>query len=58
MLVAPMVGAGALGYWLDGKWGTRPWVMLAGLLLGMAGGFVSFFRLVLPPEERGGDRGR
>jgi F0F1-type ATP synthase assembly protein I len=58
MLVAPMIAGGALGYWLDGKWGLRPWLMLAGLLVGMAGGFVNFFNLVLPRKDDGGDPGR
>jgi F0F1-type ATP synthase assembly protein I len=49
MIVAPMLGLGALGYWLDGRWGTKPWLLLAGLLVGMIGGFVNFFRFVLRP---------
>jgi F0F1-type ATP synthase assembly protein I len=44
-----MLGLGALGYWLDGRWGTKPWLLLAGLLVGMIGGFVNFFRFVLRP---------
>ena len=53
MLVAPMVALGALGYWLDRRFGTKPWLLLAGLVLGMVGGFVNFFRLVLPPPGKG-----
>ena len=54
MIVAPMLGLGALGYWLDGRWGTKPWLLLAGLLVGMIGGFANFFRFVLrPPNDRG-----
>lgn len=26
------------GWWLDGKWGTSPWLMLAGLFVGTVGG--------------------
>jgi len=57
MLVAPMVAFGAIGWWLDGRFGTKPWLLLAGLILGMIGGFVNFFRLVLPPGggKPGGD---
>jgi F0F1-type ATP synthase assembly protein I len=51
MIVAPMLGLGALGYWLDGTWGTKPWLLLAGLLVGMIGGFVNFFRFVLQPPK-------
>jgi ATP synthase protein I len=37
-----------LGIWLDGKVGTSgPWFTLAGLVVGMTGGFISFFRTVL-----------
>jgi F0F1-type ATP synthase assembly protein I len=46
MLVAPMLGLGGIGYFLDGRWGTGPWLMVAGLLLGMAGGFVNFVQIV------------
>ena len=46
MLVAPMLGLGGIGYFLDGRWGTKPWLMVAGLLFGMAGGFVNFVQIV------------
>ncbi|MGA9117478.1 MAG: AtpZ/AtpI family protein [Bacteroidota bacterium] len=36
-----------LGRWLDGKLGTSPWLMLAGLAAGAAGGFIHFFRTVI-----------
>jgi ATP synthase protein I len=55
MLIAPMLALGAIGYALDRYFGTKPWLLLAGLILGMVGGFVNFFRLVLPP--RGGEQG-
>jgi ATP synthase protein I len=36
---------GALGgRWLDGKLGTDPWLMLVGLVLGVAAGFRSLIR--------------
>lgn len=54
VLVAPMLGLGGIGYVLDGRWGTGPWLMVAGLLLGMAGGFVSFVRLVTGVRDGGG----
>lgn len=47
LLVTPMGVFGLAGYWLDRRWGTGPWLLLAGLLLGMAGGFVSFLRVAL-----------
>lgn len=36
------------GIWLDRKVGTQvPWFTILGAVLGMAGGFISFFRTVL-----------
>jgi len=33
-----------LGRWLDSLFGTAPWLMLAGLALGVIGGIISFYR--------------
>ncbi len=48
-LVGAVAGMTLLGWWLDRKVGNTqtPWFTLAGALLGMGGGFVSFFRQVL-----------
>ena len=54
VLVAPMLGLGAVGYFLDGRFGTKPWLMVAGLLLGMAGGFVNFLQVVKGADRSGG----
>lgn len=36
------------GIWLDGKVGTKvPWFTMLGAVVGMTGGFISFFRTVL-----------
>jgi ATP synthase protein I len=35
-----------LGRWLDFKFGTAPWLMLAGLAVGFAAGLFSFLRSV------------
>jgi F0F1-type ATP synthase assembly protein I len=61
MLIAPMLVLGAVGYVLDRRFLTSPWLLLAGLILGMAVGFVNFFRLVLAPpggepDRKGGGR--
>ncbi len=45
LVVTTLVGAG-LGYWLDGFWGSRPWLMVVGLLLGAVAGFRDLYRLV------------
>jgi len=36
-----------IGRWLDDALGTTPWLMLAGLALGVTGGMISFFRTVI-----------
>lgn len=44
---AVFVAAGLLfGNWLDGRWGTSPWVTTAGAIAGMTLGFYRFIRLV------------
>lgn len=32
---------GWFGWWLDGKFGTSPWLLLLGIAFGAAGGFYS-----------------
>jgi F0F1-type ATP synthase assembly protein I len=47
-LVAAVGGFALAGYWADGKLGhTTPWLLIVGAVLGMIGGFVSFFKTVL-----------
>jgi len=49
------VGVGvAVGWWLDRWLKTSPWLLLGGIVLGMVGAFVSFFRAVMPPKGAGG----
>jgi F0F1-type ATP synthase assembly protein I len=45
-LVASLLAGVFLGQWLDKKWGTDPWMMFVGLILGTGGGFYNLFRLV------------
>jgi hypothetical protein len=37
---------GALGWWLDSKLGTTPWLLVAGILLGAVAAFVALLRAV------------
>ena len=40
------IGVGAvLGLWLDDTFDTKPWLMVAGILLGMTAGFVHMYRM-------------
>jgi len=41
------------GYWADQKLGLGgPWLTLTGALVGMVGGFVSFFKIVMALDKR------
>jgi len=55
-----LVVATLLGYlggnWLDGRFGTQPWLGVVGLLLGAAAGFVQLFRIVGALGRSNGDR--
>lgn len=41
------------GHWLDGKWGTSPWLVIIGVVLGFTVGMWHLLALVKP---RSGDR--
>lgn len=45
LLSGVVVGA-AIGYLLDGYWGTRPWLLIIFLFLGGAAGFLNVYRFV------------
>jgi ATP synthase protein I len=50
LVVSTVVGAG-LGYLLDNWLGTRPWIMIAGVLLGAVAGFRTVYRLANPGDS-------
>jgi len=37
-----------LGYWLDSKWGTAPWLLIVGTVLGFACMLMDLIRLTRP----------
>jgi ATP synthase protein I len=42
-----------LGTWLDRRLGTDPWLMIAGVAVGLVAGFWSMYRqLVIEPRDR------
>ena len=45
-LAASMCVFGWVGYWLDGKLGTYPWLMIIGLMLGAGTGFYALILAV------------
>ena len=44
-LVVGVVLFGGIGWWLDGKWNTRPWLMISGGAVGFAAGLWRLFRI-------------
>ncbi|MBI1847227.1 MAG: AtpZ/AtpI family protein [Candidatus Rokubacteria bacterium] len=50
MVLSTVIGL-AGGWWLDRWLGTRPWLMLVGLMLGIAAGFVVLFRTARDSEQ-------
>jgi ATP synthase protein I len=55
MVLATVIGL-AGGYYLDRWLGTSPWLTLAGLMFGIAAGFVNLFRSVKRAEKGIDDR--
>jgi F0F1-type ATP synthase assembly protein I len=45
-LIGALVLLGGLGYAADRWWGTRPWLLLVGLLLGLIVGFYELARTI------------
>ncbi len=50
LVLATVIGLGA-GYYADRWLGTKPWLTLLGLGLGIAAGFVNLFRTVSRTER-------
>lgn len=50
-LAFPVVAGSLLGHWADGRFGTKPWLLLAGATVGVILGFTAFLAAVL----RGGN---
>ena len=47
-----------LGQWLDRRFGTEPWLLLLGLLLGAGGSFYSIYRKLMADLRREEERKR
>ena len=43
-LCGAVVGLTLVGWWMDSRWGSRPWLMLAGLAVGLLGGMYNLYR--------------
>lgn len=55
-LALGMVAFGGIGYYADGRLGTSPWLMLAGLIFGATGGMIKLIRTATAAERRGKKR--
>jgi len=42
---------GLLGWWIDGRVGSAPWLLVAGILLGSVLAFISTLRAVPPAQN-------
>jgi F0F1-type ATP synthase assembly protein I len=51
-MTGAVLGLGLLGYFLDSKLDTKPYLLLAGLLLGVAVGLYDLWKLMFPPGEK------
>ena len=52
-LVVPLLLGLFGGRWLDRRFGTAPWLLLVGALLGAAAGMLNLYRRVVPPKGPG-----
>ena len=52
-LAVPLLAGLFGGQWLDRRYGTAPWLLLAGVIVGAAVGFVSLYRRNVPPKGTG-----
>lgn len=58
-LVGAVAGFTLLGYWVDRRWGTDPWGLLAGIGLGLIGGMYNLIRQsLLASRDAGRGAGR
>ncbi|MEE9466093.1 MAG: AtpZ/AtpI family protein [Candidatus Neomarinimicrobiota bacterium] len=52
-LTGALLGLGLLGYFLDRKLDTAPYLLLVGLLLGAAVGMYDLWKVMFPPRRNG-----
>jgi F0F1-type ATP synthase assembly protein I len=43
-LAGATAGLALAGYWVDGKFGTKPWGILVGVVIGLVGGLYNLIR--------------
>jgi F0F1-type ATP synthase assembly protein I len=50
-LAAAMAAFGGAGWWADSEYGTTPWLLVAGVVLGATGGLISMIRTSLRSQK-------
>ena len=43
-----------IGWWLDGKLGTSPWLLVAGVILGAVAGFYNLYKSLVSSGDKKG----
>jgi F0F1-type ATP synthase assembly protein I len=56
-LAAAVLGLTLVGYWVDRHFGTAPWAVVIGAVVGLLGGMYNFLRQALGAVKRGGAGG-
>jgi ATP synthase protein I len=52
-LAGATAGLALLGYWIDGRFGTQPWGILGGVVIGLVGGLYNLVRESLEAVREG-----
>jgi F0F1-type ATP synthase assembly protein I len=54
-LAGATAGLALLGYWIDHRFGTAPWAILVGVVIGIGGGLYNLVKTSLAAMREAGD---
>ena len=57
-LAGATAGLALLGYWIDGRFGTAPWGLVAGVVIGLVGGLYNLIKQSMAAMREAGDDDR